>query len=645
MLKAGATGAAYSLFGGSLAARAQGTEVAMLVLKNGKFTTLDKAKPDANAVAIANGRFGAVGDEKEVMKLAGPKTQVIDLGGRRVIPGLFDSHTHPIRGGLNYNMELRWDGVPSLADAMKMLKEQVKRTPSPQWVRVIGGFTEYQFAEKRMPTLKELNEAAPETPVFVLRLYDRALLNRAALRAVGYTKDTKDMPGSMIERDKNGEPTGMLIAQPNATLLYATLAKGPKLSLDDQVNSTRHFMRELNRLGITSVIDAGGGFQNYPQDYEVVERLARANQLTIRIAYNLFTQKPKDELADFQGWAKIVKPGQGNDMYRHNGAGEMLVYSAADFEDFVQPRPDTPPNMEADLERVVRHLAQVKWPFRMHATYEETITRTLDVFEKVNKDVPLKGMHWLIDHAETISPKSIDRVKALGGGIAVQHRMAYQGEDFAKRYGKEMTAEAPPIRRILAAGVPLGAGTDATRVASYNPWVSLYWLVTGRTLGGTAIYPKENRLDRTTALRLWTEANTWFSNEEGKKGAIKAGQLADLAVLSADYMTVPEVQIKDLTSVLTIVGGNVVYGDGSFSKLAPPLPPASPDWSPVNKFGGYYRHGKKPDASKKIAAAAAVAGHSCAVHGQQQQLAWFADIPAADQGEFWGALGCNCWMG
>lgn len=401
-----------------------------MILKNGRITTLDPSKPNAAAVAIVDGRFVAMGDDKEVMKLATPKTQVIDLGGRRAIPGLFDSHTHPIRGGLYYNMELRWDGVPSLADAMKMLREQVKRTPPPQWVRVVGGFAEYQFAEKRMPTLKEINEAAPDTPVFILRLYDRALLNRAALRAVGYNKDTKDLPGSVIERDKNGEPTGMLIAQPNATLLYATLARGPKLSLDDQINSTRHFMRELNRLGITSVIDAGGGFQNYPQDYEVVERLARANQLTIRIAYNLFTQKPKEELADFQGWAKIVKPGHGNDMYRHNGAGEMLVYSAADFEDFSYPRPDMPPNMEADLEGVVRHLAQVRWPFRMHATYDQTINRALDVFETVNKDVPLKDLHWFIDHAETISPKNIDRVKALGGGIAVQHRMAYQGETY-----------------------------------------------------------------------------------------------------------------------------------------------------------------------------------------------------------------------
>src|SRR5262245_16830351 len=579
VLKAGVTGATWSLLGsGSLAARAQESEAPTIILKNAKITTLDPEKQSASAVAITGGRFSAVGDEKDVVKLAGPKTQVIDLGGRRVIPGLMDSHTHPIRGGLNYNMELRWDGVPSLAEAMRMLKEQVKRTPPPQWVRVVGGFTELQFAEKRMPTLKELNETAPDTPVFVLRLYDRALLNRAALRAVGYNKDTKEFPASLIERDKDGEPTGMLIAKPNATILYSTLAKGPKLSLDDQMNSTRQFMRELNRLGVTSVIDAGGGFQNYPQDYEVVERLARADQLTVRIAYNLFTQKPKEELADFQGWAKLVKPGQGSDMYRHNGAGEMLVYSAADYEDFREPRPDMPSNMETDLEPVIRHLAEVKWPFRLHATYDETITRALDTIEKVHKEVPLTGLHWFIDHAETIKPRSIDRIKALGGGIAVQHRMAYQGEDFAKRYGKEMVAEAPPIKRILAGGVPLGAGTDATRVASYNPWVSLYWLVTGRTIGGLAIYPKENRLDRTTALRLWTEANTWFSSEEGKKGAIKAGQLADLAVLSADYMTIPEAQIKDLVSELTLLGGKVVYGGGPFSKLALPLPPASPDW-------------------------------------------------------------------
>ena len=235
-----------------------------LILTNGRIATVDAACAFAQAVAIGGGRFLAVGSDQEIMGLRGSKTEVVDLGRRTVIPGLNDSHMHPIRGGLNYNMELRWDGVPSLADALRMLKEQAARTPPPQWVRVVGGWTEFQFAERRMPTLDEINRAAPDTPVFVLHLYDRALLNGAALRAVGYTKDTPEPPGGEIQRDKQGNPTGLLIARPNASILYSTLAKGPKLSREDQINSTRHFMRELNRFGVTSAIDAGGGFQNYP---------------------------------------------------------------------------------------------------------------------------------------------------------------------------------------------------------------------------------------------------------------------------------------------------------------------------------------------------------------------------------------------
>jgi predicted amidohydrolase YtcJ len=583
----------------------QPAPTADLILHRGLFTTLARAHPTATAVAIRDGRFFAVGADKEVMALAGPKTKIVDLKGRRVLPGLTDNHLHIIRGGLNFNMELRWDGVRSLADAMSMLKRQVAVTPPPQWVRVVGGFSEHQFAEKRLPTIAELNAVAPETPVFLLHLYDRAILNAAALRAVGYTKETPEPPGGEIVRDANGNPTGLLLAKPNANILYATLAKGPKLPFEYQVNSTRHFMRELNRLGVTGAIDAGGGFQNYPEDYAVVQKLSDEGQLTIRLAYNLFTQKPKAEKQDFLNWTKTSTYKQGTDYFRHNGAGEMLVFSAADFEDFRVARPDMPPEMESELEDVVRVLVQNKWPWRLHATYDETISRSLDVFEKVHQDTPLDGLHWFFDHAETISDQSIDRIAALGGGIAVQHRMAYQGEYFVERYGF------------------------------------------GRTVAGLRLYPQHNCLDRETALRMWTENVTWFSNEEGKKGRIEVGHFADLIVPDRDFFSCPENEIADITSDLTVVGGRVVYGAGDFKRLddsAPP--PAMPDWSPVRSFGGYgnwAENGSNATAVRAHAMRICGCANACAVHGHDHAQAWSGRLAVSDLKSFWGALGCACW--
>jgi predicted amidohydrolase YtcJ len=516
--------------------------------------------------------------------------------------------------------------VPSLADALRMLRQQAQRTPPPQWVRVVGGWSEFQFAERRMPTLDEINAVAPDTPVFVLHLYAQALLNAAALRASGYTKDTPDPPGGQIQRDRAGNPTGLLIAKPNALILYSTLAKGPTLSRVDQLNSTRQFMRELNRLGVTSVIDAGGGFQNYPEDYDVVQELHSQGQLTVRLAYNLFTQRPKRELEDFTRWAQMVKPGEGDEYYRMNGAGEMRVFSAADFEDFLEPRPDLPASLETELTQVVRRLATNRWPFRIHATYDESITRILNVYEEVNREVPFEGLHWFIDHAETISERNIERVRQLGGGIAVQDRMAFQGEYFIDRYGQQAAQHTPPIRRMLAMGVPVGGGTDGTRVSSYNPWLSLYWLVTGKTLGGTALYPEANRLDRMEALRLYTVGSSWFSSEEGVKGAIVPGQLADLAVLSADYFAVPDEQIKRLESVLTIVGGKVVYAAETFAPLSPPPLPVSPDWSPVAAYGGYWR-----------SAAPSTVPRRAHVHRPVPSApAWWRSASG------WGSPGCAC---
>ncbi|PKM19590.1 MAG: amidohydrolase [Gammaproteobacteria bacterium HGW-Gammaproteobacteria-15] len=607
-----------------------------LILINGHFHTMDKAQPKATAVLIRQGKFVEVGATADVLRHQNEKSRVIDLKNHTVIPGLNDSHIHLIRGGLNYNLELRWEGVPSVADALTMLRNQADRTPHPQWVRVVGGWNEFQFAEKRMPTLDEINKAAPETPVFLLHLYDRALLNRAALKAVGYTKDTPNPPGGEIQRDARGNPTGMLIARPNAMILYATLAKGPTLPLSHQINSTRQFMRELNRLGVTSVIDAGGGFQNYPDDYEVVDRLAKDDQLTVRIAYNLFTQNKGKELEDFQRWTKTVTPGQGDDFYRHNGAGEMLVFSAADFEDFVQPRPDLDDDMEQQLEPVVRHLIENRWPFRLHATYNESISRMLDVFEKVNKDTPFNGLRWLFDHAETITEKNIERVRALGGGIAIQHRMAFQGEYFVQRYGQLAAQNTPPVAKMLEMGVPVGGGTDATRVASYNPWTALYWLVSGKTVGGMPLQLDKDCLPRDTALELWTAGSAWFSGETDKKGRIKVGQLADLVVLESDFFTVPEEEIKGIESVMTVVDGKVVYAAGDFSDHGPAPIPVIPEWSPVAMYPGHARvHPQMSNVPHQCAG-------SCGVHGHSHDVARRSTMPVSDHNSFWGVLGCSC---
>jgi predicted amidohydrolase YtcJ len=618
-----------------------------LILHSGLITTLDRSNPVAEAVAIKNGAFTAVGRSKDIAPTGTSTTRIIDLKGRRVLPGLIDNHLHIIRGGLNFNMELRWDGIRSLADAMAILKRQVAITPPPQWVRVVGGFTAHQFEEKRLPTIEELNAVAPDTPVFILHLYDRAFLNAAALRAVGYSKDTPEPLAGEIVRDANGNPTGLLLAKPNAAILYATLAKGPKLPLDYQINSTRHFMRELNRLGVTGAIDAGGGFQNYPEDYAVIQKLASDGQLTVRLAYNLFTQKPKGEKVDFLNWTKTSKYKQGDDYFRHNGGGEMLVFSAADFEDFRQPRPDMPPEMEGELEEVVRILAENRWPWRLHATYDETISRALDVFERVDQDIPLSGLNWFFDHAETISDESIDRIAALGGGIAVQHRMAYQGEYFVERYGFGAAEATPPIRRIIDAGIKISAGTDATRVASYNPWVALAWLVTGKTVAGFRLYPQRNCLDRESALRMWTENVTWFSNEEGKKGRIQVGQFADLIVPDRDYFACAEDEIADTTSVLTMVGGKVVYAVGDFAPFDEgEVPPAMPDWSPVRTFGGYGAWGassEKPAATHQRLATLCNCASACNVHGHNHATVWSSRLPIADLKSFWGALGCACW--
>lgn len=569
------------------------SQKADVILYNASVYTLADEQPLAQAVAIAKGKILKVGTDKEVLQLREKTTVMIDAKGKCLIPGLFDSHLHVIRGGRFYHAELRWDGVRTLKRALEMLGEQAKRTPNGQWVRVVGGWSAFQFQEKRLPSLDEINAATGNVPTFILHLYGHAYLNKAGLKALNIDGNTPNPPGGRIEKDVDGNPTGLLVAEPNAYLLYSTLSKLPELSEDEKMHSTKAFMRELNRFGITAVMDAGGGFQNFPDDYRISKALCESNALTVRLPYYLFAQKAGRELDDYSRWISEVEIGQGCNNQQHateyhvQGGGENLVMSAADFENFDQPRPDLSITMESELKKVVQALVKNKWPFRIHATYDESISRFLNILEEINKETPLNGLIWFFDHAETISETNLLRTKALGGGIAIQHRMAYQGESFIKRYGKQAAEQTPPVKKMLELGIPVGMGSDGTRVSSYNPFVGLYWLTTGKTVGGTLHMNKNNLLDRTTALKLYTQGSAQLIKLEKNRGAIREGYLADLALLTDDYFKVADEQLLQLESTLTILNGKVVFGAGDYSLLDTRKTDSLPSWSPVKYYGGY----------------------------------------------------------
>lgn len=580
------------------------SQKADLIVHNAKIHTLNN-NTVTQAIAVANGKIIKTGSNSDILKLKNKQTTLIDAKGGTIIPGLFDSHMHIIRGGRFFNTELRWDGVRSLKRALAMLKEQAQRTPKGQWVRVVGGWNAYQFEEKRLPTLEEINEATGDVPTFILHLYGHAYLNKAGIAALKIDANTPNPNGGLIEKDIYGNPTGMLVAEPNAFILYSTLSKLPELTTEEKINSTKQFMSEMNRLGVTAIMDAGGGFQNYPDDYGVTGKLCEENGLTIRMPYYLFAQKAGNELADYTKWISSVEIGDGCDVpsdgtkrfgkmpkmeYHVQGGGENLVMSAGDFENFDEPRPELSPTMEGQLKSVLSLLIKNRWPFRIHATYNESISRFLNVIEDINKETPLDGLLWFFDHAETVSVENLQRIKALNGGIAIQHRMAYQGENFIKRYGKTAAANTVPLKKIMDMGIKVGMGTDGTRVASYNPWVGLYWLTTGKTLGGLKYMNEENILDRTTALKLFTQGSAQLIDLDSDRGMLKENYLADFSILSDDYFSVPEDKILNIESKLTVVNGKVVYTNDEYRAYAKPQPKAIPEWSPVNYFGGYQKN-------------------------------------------------------
>lgn len=568
-----------------------------LIVHHAKITTQTAAQPEASALAVKGGKIYAVGNDAEILVLKDGHTQIIDADGRRLIPGLEDAHMHPLNER-NYNYKVRWDGVPTLKRALEMLTEQARRTPEGQWVKVTGGWSPYQFEENRQPTIDELNKAVSNRPLYVQYAYNRAYLNKLGMKELGVgTPKFPELPEIELEKDEKGNYTGIINGYTFTFLALDAMLPAP--TPEEEVSSLMHVIQDLNRFGLTSVIDATS-IIGYPEGHAPLQTLVRENRLNIRFPFvDLgWDQNTSDPFVDTE-IKRITKmapisPGQNihptmEHGYEYEGMGEAIRAEIHDHENFDKPTYIIPKErMMQYAEEDVRKLIEKRIPFRMHVTYNENLTPFLDALEKVIQTTPLDGMRWSIEHAETITPENIERVKKLGGGICLDNKMAIHGDAFVKTHGREKSLYTPRLRDLVNSGIPLSLSTDAFRVSPANPWLAISWAVSGKSVSGSVVLAEDNRLSREEALRLYTTGAAWFENLENEKGRIAPGNLADFVLLSKDYFTVPEDEIKSISSVLTVVDGRVVFSLDEYTNLAPKISEPIPYWSPIKHFGGYY---------------------------------------------------------
>lgn len=583
----------------TIALQAQSTQPfigADMIVYNAKITTGSLTMPQASALAVKRGRIYSVGTDAEILSLKDNNTKLIDAGGKRLIPGINDAHTH-VLNERSYNYTLRWDGVPTLKRALEMLTEQAARTPEGQWIKVIGGWSPYQFKENRFPTIEEIKKASPNRPTIVQYAYNRAYLNDLAMKAFGIgTSRFPSLPGTELEKDKNGNYTGVI--RGNTFFFVSFEVMVPQANDEEQLNSLIYAINDMNRFGVTSAVDAASMI-GFPQGHSQIDILARENRLNIRFPFIdlQFGDVTSPSLIDAEINAitkkSPVSPGENLHPtmahgHEYQGTGEVLRLELHDHENFDRPAiiidKDT---MRYYIEKDISKLVQRRIPFRMHISYNENISPFLDALENINKNTPLDGLRWSIEHAETITPENIARVKKLGGGISLDMKMALHGEGFIKTYGLEKALHTPRLRELVNSGIPLTMTTDAFRASTYNPWVGISWMITGKSVSGAEILAKDNRLTREEALKLFTYGPTWFEQTENEMGKIVPGNLADFVLLNKDYFAIPEDEIKTISSALTVVDGRVVFGTGNYSNLAPKLPAILPAWSPLKYFGGY----------------------------------------------------------
>lgn len=582
--------------------RAQSAEQqtgADMIVFNAKITTGSLTKPQASALAVKRGKIYAVGTNREILNLKGNDTKVIDASGKRLIPGINDAHIH-ILNDRSYNYNVRWEGVPTLRRALEMLSEQAKRTPEGQWVKVIGGWSPYQFKENRLPTIEEIRKAVPNRPAIVQYAYNRAYLNDMAMKAFGVgTSKFPALPGTVFEKDKKGNYTGIVEGY---TFTFISLeSMVPQPSYEEQLSSITNVINSLNRFGVTTALD-GAALIGHPNGHTPIKQLVKENRLNVRMPFIdlQFGDASSGSLVDAEINAVTkkspVSPGENLHQtmahgHEYEGAGELLRMELHDHENFDRPAVIiNKDSMRRYIREDITKLVEQGIPFRMHISYDENITPFLDELEEINKKTPFDGLRWSIEHAETISLENAARVKRLGGGIALDTKLAMHGEAFVKTYGAEKASQTPRLRELYHSGVPLTMTTDAFRVASFNPWIGISWMTTGKSISGMEVLAKNNRLTREEALKLFTVAPTWFEDNEREMGKIIPGNLADFVILNKDYFTIPDDEIKTISSSLTVVNGRVVFGADEFKNLSPKLPETLPLWSPFRYYGGFYNN-------------------------------------------------------
>jgi predicted amidohydrolase YtcJ len=549
-----------AFFGGLLLASATcaTAQTADTILFNGKILTVDQDFSVREAIAISRGKVLATGTTADIRKLADDKARLIDLGGRTVIPGLTDGHIHGIRAALTFGTEVNWIGVPTLKEALDKIRQAAKTQPPGSWIVVAGGWTEEQFAEKRRPSPQDVAEAAPDNPVYIQHLYDWLLLSPKAMEALNIHGDADVTPGGKLELGSDAKPTGIIEAAGNA--LGRIFDRLPKPSLEQQVEGSKRFFREMNSLGITGIVD-GGGVSMYPANYQAVFRLWHDRQLTVRVAYHLCAPKPGSEFADLQNLTQLLPQGFGDDMLHFNGPGEILIW--ADWTDG-----DITPDGKAKLAELLRWAASKGYTIQLHWNPDRTVHDLLDVVEDINKDYPVRGLRWTVLHLYNATEDNMKRMKALGLVWGVQDGLYFGGERLQKEVGVEAAKEMPRIATAMKLGLKVAGGTDAHRVSSYNPFVALQWYLDGTTIGGVRTRETTEAPSRRQALEMYTSNSAFMANDDDRRGTLEAGKFADLAVLSADYLTAPVSEIGKIKSLLTMVDGKVVYASGPFADLA-----------------------------------------------------------------------------